>query len=130
MKKRRCDPREAQESHIQEHESRHRAGGRQPEETRNAHTHGRSNRCKNPLNFAPHVSSSFGKTRPSKLTDPSFQRFDRDLDPLGEGRSEEHTSELQSRPHLVCRLLLEKKKKKKNQHFNSPRIVVIFFFFF
>src|SRR5690554_6962358 len=29
-------------------------------------------------------------------------------------RSEEHTSELQSRPHLVCRLLLEKKKTKKN----------------
>src|SRR3989442_4566078 len=28
-------------------------------------------------------------------------------------RSEEHTSELQSRPHLVCRLLLEKKKKHK-----------------
>src|SRR5690554_7613860 len=28
-----------------------------------------------------------------------------------QGRSEEHTSELQSRPHLVCRLLLEKKKK-------------------
>src|SRR3989442_3302820 len=28
------------------------------------------------------------------------------------GRSEEHTSELQSRPHLVCRLLLEKKKIK------------------
>src|SRR5690554_7385557 len=28
-------------------------------------------------------------------------------------RSEEHTSELQSRPHLVCRLLLEKKKKIK-----------------
>src|SRR2546422_9054554 len=30
-------------------------------------------------------------------------------------RSEEHTSELQSRLHLVCRLLLEKKKKKKNK---------------
>src|SRR5437660_7863561 len=30
-------------------------------------------------------------------------------------RSEEHTSELQSRGHLVCRLLLEKKKKKKNK---------------
>src|SRR5690554_7360318 len=28
-----------------------------------------------------------------------------------DNRSEEHTSELQSRPHLVCRLLLEKKKK-------------------
>src|SRR2546429_6788812 len=30
-------------------------------------------------------------------------------------RSEEHTSELQSRLHLVCRLLLEKKKKKKHE---------------
>src|SRR5436305_8485392 len=30
-------------------------------------------------------------------------------------RSEEHTSELQSRPHLVCRLLLEKKKKLRNE---------------
>src|SRR5438309_6475682 len=30
-------------------------------------------------------------------------------------RSEEHTSELQSQFHLVCRLLLEKKKKKKNE---------------
>src|SRR3712207_9297687 len=30
----------------------------------------------------------------------------------GGGRSEEHTSELQSRQYLVCRLLLEKKKKK------------------
>src|SRR6266498_6029089 len=32
-------------------------------------------------------------------------------------RSEEHTSELQSRPHLVCRLLLEKKKK---HHIRRP----------
>src|SRR5207244_12124446 len=31
-------------------------------------------------------------------------------------RSEEHTSELQSPDHLVCRLLLEKKNKKKIQH--------------
>src|SRR5207302_8072950 len=31
-------------------------------------------------------------------------------------RSEEHTSELQSRENLVCRLLLEKKKKKKNNN--------------
>src|SRR3712207_7301967 len=31
--------------------------------------------------------------------------------PLPKGRSEEHTSELQSRQYLVCRLLLEKKKK-------------------
>src|SRR5690606_41947783 len=33
-------------------------------------------------------------------------------------RSEEHTSELQSRENLVCRLLLEKKKKKKMQKVN------------
>src|SRR2546422_4192265 len=33
-------------------------------------------------------------------------------------RSEEHTSELQSRLHLVCRLLLE----KKNKHHNVPRL--------
>src|SRR5438309_4331178 len=36
--------------------------------------------------------------------------------PLEGGRSEEHTSELQSQFHLVCRLLLEKKKKKINRH--------------
>src|SRR5207253_9720565 len=35
-----------------------------------------------------------------------------DLDRDGDLRSEEHTSELQSRGHLVCRLLLEKKKTK------------------
>src|SRR2546429_899297 len=34
-------------------------------------------------------------------------------------RSEEHTSELQSRLHLVCRLLLEKKKKKKSKIHDS-----------
>src|SRR3712207_7234096 len=33
-------------------------------------------------------------------------------------RSEEHTSELQSRQYLVCRLLLEKKKTKINTHYN------------
>src|SRR5215813_10022564 len=36
-------------------------------------------------------------------------------------RSEEHTSELQSRPHLVCRLLLEKKKKKNKQHIYTKK---------
>src|SRR5438105_12499149 len=35
------------------------------------------------------------------------------------GRSEEHTSELQSRVDLVCRLLLEKKKKKKSKIMNK-----------
>src|SRR5690349_24195626 len=36
-------------------------------------------------------------------------------------RSEEHTSELQSRRDLVCRLLLEKKKKKKNDTTNEEK---------
>src|SRR2546429_5669605 len=38
----------------------------------------------------------------------------------GVARSEEHTSELQSRLHLVCRLLLE--KKKKNESLSTRRI--------
>src|SRR2546421_3561118 len=37
------------------------------------------------------------------------------------GRSEEHTSELQSRSDLVCRLLLEKKKKKKCAQFRTKQ---------
>src|SRR2546429_4800235 len=37
------------------------------------------------------------------------------------GRSEEHTSELQSRLHLVCRLLLEKKKKLNRVTHNATR---------
>src|SRR3989442_8745431 len=39
----------------------------------------------------------------------------------GTVRSEEHTSELQSRPHLVCRLLLEKKKRIRRK-LNDERI--------
>src|SRR5438034_7980709 len=42
----------------------------------------------------------------------SARRFDTQW----EGRSEEHTSELQSHSDLVCRLLLEKKKKNKKQN--------------
>src|SRR2546429_1316617 len=37
----------------------------------------------------------------------------------GEGRSEEHTSELQSRLHLVCRLLLEKKKPREHRRVHA-----------
>src|SRR3989442_9611318 len=56
-----------------------------------------------------HVSDDLGSGRHTELP--------RDIDsgeaggrPKRDLRSEEHTSELQSRPHLVCRLLLEKKK--------------------
>src|SRR5690625_6847154 len=50
----------------------------------------------------------------AKSMNCSFNRiqFTPDLLP----RSEEHTSELQSRGHLVCRLLLQKKNSKANQH--------------
>src|SRR5689334_24457388 len=41
------------------------------------------------------------------------REYARTLDPFVALRSEEHTSELQSQFHLVCRLLLEKKKKTK-----------------
>src|SRR5689334_23611637 len=40
-------------------------------------------------------------------------------------RSEEHTSELQSQFHLVCRLLLEKKKKKKIQYTRHQRALLL-----
>src|SRR3989442_9329602 len=52
------------------------------------------------------VNPASAETEPIRITEPPPARR-RWL-----GRSEEHTSELQSRPHLVCRLLLEKKKKK------------------
>src|SRR5437660_10184419 len=44
--------------------------------------------------------------------DPSSMGINEKKTNFEDGRSEEHTSELQSRGHLVCRLLLEKKKKK------------------
>src|SRR5947208_7894329 len=43
---------------------------------------------------------------------------------LRQARSEEHTSELQSPDHLVCRLLLEKKKKKKQKKRRRNNIVI------
>src|SRR5438552_11887883 len=47
--------------------------------------------------------------------------------PKRKERSEEHTSELQSPDHLVCRLLLEKKKKKKKMtKSNRTSMTVIF----
>src|SRR5258708_21689214 len=45
--------------------------------------------------------------------------------PPVEARSEEHTSELQSPDHLVCRLLLEKKKKHKNNNVDTHTVTYI-----
>src|SRR2546429_845130 len=49
--------------------------------------------------------------------------------PAAQGRSEEHTSELQSRLHLVCRLLLEKKKNaasicNRGQDIDRDRLLI------
>src|SRR5436305_11437443 len=49
--------------------------------------------------------SVHGATQITRIGRPSLA-----IAPIDAIRSEEHTSELQSRPHLVCRLLLEKKK--------------------
>src|SRR5947209_14171798 len=43
---------------------------------------------------------------------------------LVEARSEEHTSELQSRQYLVCRLLLEKKKKKPKTNSEAKKLII------
>src|SRR5438552_7889086 len=52
----------------------------------------------------------------------AYRRFGAvELEPGLSGRSEEHTSELQSPDHLVCRLLLEKKKKKNNNEASTTR---------
>src|SRR5690349_23508140 len=55
---------------------------------------------------------------------PGEHLLDQDVGAEQEGehhRSEEHTSELQSRRDLVCRLLLEKKKKKKKKKHNKRK---------
>src|SRR5438552_10261824 len=50
-------------------------------------------------------------TRPADVFRGGSRRISMRMVPSGWNRSEEHTSELQSPDHLVCRLLLEKKKK-------------------
>src|SRR5690554_7283749 len=61
-----------------------------------------------------HVCTGHRKREAPGMHRRELHRSDRR--PLaGPPRSEEHTSELQSRPHLVCRLLLEKKKKNSKK---------------
>src|SRR2546422_5434740 len=63
-------------------------------------------------------SRGAASTHPASREAPHGQCLKSDTPPSrgphAEQRSEEHTSELQSRLHLVCRLLLEKKKKTTN----------------
>src|SRR2546427_4252510 len=55
------------------------------------------------------------------VVDPDGRRAQQPRRPRQFGRSEEHTSELQSQSNLVCRLLLEKKKKTKQNHIRTSR---------
>src|SRR5690625_6158804 len=55
-------------------------------------------------------------SRTARMIAPARSRQERS----SSTRSEEHTSELQSRGHLVCRLLLEKKKKRTTQECDLP----------
>src|SRR5436853_4154150 len=56
------------------------------------------------------AESFFGSLKKERIKKQIYKNRE-----LAIARSEEHTSELQSLRHLVCRLLLEKKKKKKEQ---------------
>src|SRR3989449_8399454 len=63
--------------------------------------------------------AAFPRELVEHVADADVERLSEDaISTAGEGddRSEEHTSELQSRLHLVCRLLLEKKKIVKYEH--------------
>src|SRR2546422_3742215 len=64
---------------------------------------------------SPDVSGVIGHTETAFAHDPGTVLVQHQDGPRVV-RSEEHTSELQSRLHLVCRLLLEKKKKHKAEH--------------
>src|SRR2546422_4558711 len=63
--------------------------------------------------------ASTGDTEEIITTQDHWQVISDRLRQLDGHRSEEHTSELQSRLHLVCRLLLEKKKKNDQKLFHS-----------
>src|SRR5690625_7589353 len=68
---------------------------------------------------SPATATRQPHTHPHRLDQPFGPMARRTRHPHPTTRSEEHTSELQSRGHLVCRLLLEKKNKeikKKHNH--------------
>src|SRR3712207_7552728 len=67
----------------------------------------------------PKTSSSEGEREPVAGCCPPARRHTQRRPRDGCLRSEEHTSELQSRQYLVCRLLLEKKKKTLTKIYDS-----------
>src|SRR5439155_10674933 len=80
-------------------------------------SHGRRRHCRAPRDPAARTVRGH-RARPRRATSPP-------RDGARIRRSEEHTSELQSRGHLVCRLLLEKKKKIKRSRLVITRLTHI-----
>src|SRR2546422_7707959 len=75
-----------------------------------------SSRRSTTMPFAPAVNSSMTPAPgAAKIPAPGAAHVSVTFGVVTATRSEEHTSELQSRLHLVCRLLLEKKKKKATE---------------
>src|SRR5438552_13761213 len=71
-----------------------------------------------------HLAKNVRRRVREQLTEIPLAHLERRHDPVRTvcepvPRSEEHTSELQSPDHLVCRLLLEKKKKNKKNHYSA-----------
>src|SRR3712207_7789590 len=64
-----------------------------------------------------------GRQRGAGLQARDLPRHPRDGQ--GDGRSEEHTSELQSRQYLVCRLLLEKNNRQASTAAPLPRTIIL-----
>src|SRR2546422_6263787 len=81
-----------------------------------ARTHSVSSHRTPTVTCAPCVPVSTKNVQPNRLVWR--------VSPLCTNRSEEHTSELQSRLHLVCRLLLEKKKNKTRQYIEATSITL------
>src|SRR3712207_7344300 len=82
---------------------------------------------RSPTTFTCSCRSRISRTAPARsgpsCVDPAYERSGLPLEAtyfgtLLKSRSEEHTSELQSRQYLVCRLLLEKKKKSTGILYN------------
>src|SRR5690349_22694053 len=73
-----------------------------------------------PQEITEKARATAGSDKPSmeKSLPDAFKELTRIYFSIDGLRSEEHTSELQSRRDLVCRLLLEKKKKKKEYIYN------------
>src|SRR5438445_1429514 len=64
--------------------------------------------------YSAELLDKLEKVAKDSLADRRPARLSWGVGTVGFARSEEHTSELQSRQYLVCRLLLEKKKKKND----------------